>query len=48
VDNWRKISVVTMLRDQLKDDRDHYGQLLVQHTDKIAKYVVGWGSWKRK
>ena len=38
VDKRAKDQVVTMLRDQLKDDRDHYGQLLVQHTDKIAKY----------
>ncbi len=38
VDKRAKDQVVTMLRDQLKDDRDHYGQLLVQHTNKIAKY----------
>jgi len=38
VDKRAKDQVVTMLRDQLKDDRDHYGHLLIQNTDKLAKY----------
>ena len=38
VDKRAKDQVVTMLRDQLKEDRDHYGNLLLQNTDKLAKY----------
>src|SRR5882724_13161983 len=38
IDKRAKDQVVTMLRDQLKDDRDHYGHLLIQNTDKLAKY----------
>ena len=38
VDKRAKDQVVTVLRDQLKGDRDHYTNLLQDNNDKLAKY----------
>jgi len=38
VDKRAKDQMVTMLRDQLTVDRDHYTNLLQVNTDKLTKY----------